>query len=43
MVNSEMEKHGKTCRCIRCREIGHKSLNEKIEIDEDNLGFEIYR
>jgi len=42
MVEAEMKKHGKACRCIRCREIGHKSLKEKIEIDEDNLGFDIY-
>lgn len=36
-VNNEMKKHGLECKCIRCREIGHKSLNEEIEILEDNI------
>ena len=40
LVGSEMKKHGETCRCIRCREIGHNLLKEKIEIDEGNIGLE---
>jgi elongator complex protein 3 len=36
-VNDEMEKQELECRCIRCREIGHKSLYEKIEINEDDI------
>ncbi len=32
-VENEMKDHGKTCRCIRCREIGHKSLKKKIDLD----------
>lgn len=36
-VNDEMEKQSLECRCIRCREIGHKSLRDKIEIDEENI------
>jgi len=38
-VENEMKKYGFECRCIRCREIGFKSLKEKIEIDKDNLCF----
>jgi len=38
-VEKEMEKNGLSCRCIRCREIGFKSIKEKIEIDENNLCF----
>jgi len=38
LVKDEMKKHGLECRCIRCREIGHKSLKEKIEINEDDIG-----
>lgn len=38
LVEKELEKHGKECRCIRCREIGHKSLRQKIIIDEDDIG-----
>ena len=34
IVRNEMEKHNKKCRCIRCREIGHKSLNEKINFND---------
>jgi elongator complex protein 3 len=37
-VEDEMKKQNLECRCIRCREIGHKSLKEKIEIDENNIG-----
>ncbi|MDH7507594.1 MAG: GNAT family N-acetyltransferase, partial [Candidatus Thermoplasmatota archaeon] len=38
-VENEMEKKGLICRCIRCREIGFKSLKQKIEIDKENLSF----
>lgn len=38
-VENEMKKQKLTCRCIRCREIGFKSLKEKIEIEKDNLTF----
>ena len=41
LTENEMKNHGKICRCIRCREIGHKSLKEKIEINEDNFVLEI--
>lgn len=40
LVFDEMRKHGKKCRCIRCREIGIKSINEKIEIDLNKIGME---
>lgn len=39
-VNDEMKKQGLECRCIRCREIGHKSLKEKIEINEDDISLD---
>jgi len=31
MVSEEMEKHGKKCMCIRCREAGLLSLHKNIE------------
>ncbi|UCH72524.1 MAG: tRNA uridine(34) 5-carboxymethylaminomethyl modification radical SAM/GNAT enzyme Elp3 [Thermoplasmatales archaeon] len=37
IVEKEMKTHNLVCRCIRCREIGHKSLRENIEIDEDTI------
>lgn len=43
LVNDEMKKQGLECRCIRCREIGHKSLKEKIMIDEEDIVFDCYR
>jgi elongator complex protein 3 len=42
LVEDEMKKHGETCRCIRCREIGHKSLKEKIMVDEEDIVFDCY-
>lgn len=43
LVEKEVTNHGRQCRCIRCREIGHKSLKEPIEINESSLRFEIIR
>lgn len=37
LVNYEMKKQNLECRCIRCREIGHKLLNEKIEIRNEDI------
>jgi elongator complex protein 3 len=31
IVEKEMKNHQKTCQCIRCREIGHKSLEKPID------------
>ena len=36
-VEKEMIDHGKTCRCIRCREIGHKSLKKKIDFSDMSI------
>jgi elongator complex protein 3 len=36
-VDKEMKKQNLVCRCIRCREIGHKSLKEKIKINEEEI------
>jgi elongator complex protein 3 len=36
-VEKEMQKDNRKCRCIRCREIGHKSLRQEIKIDEENI------
>ncbi|MEM0466866.1 MAG: tRNA uridine(34) 5-carboxymethylaminomethyl modification radical SAM/GNAT enzyme Elp3 [Candidatus Thermoplasmatota archaeon] len=36
-VLEELQKHGKTCKCIRCREIGFASLRKKIEITNIRL------
>ncbi len=36
-VDKEMINHNYKCRCIRCREIGHKSLKQKLEINDDKI------
>ena len=38
LVLDEMEKNGSKCRCIRCREVGHKSF-QKME-NKEPLDFE---
>jgi len=40
LIEREMAKQGDTCRCIRCREIGHKSLRNDIDIDVEAIGFD---
>jgi len=40
LVEKELITQGKQCRCIRCREIGHKSLKEPINIDDDAISLE---
>jgi elongator complex protein 3 len=37
-VEKELEKNNIQCRCIRCREIGHKNLKQKIDLNEENIG-----
>ena len=37
LVKEEMKKHNKSCRCIRCREIGHKTLKNGIKPTEENV------
>ena len=41
IVHDEMKKSGFECRCIRCREIGHKFLLKEIDIDEDNISINL--
>jgi elongator complex protein 3 len=33
-VEQEMQEHGTACRCIRCREIGLKSLKKTIDLND---------
>jgi elongator complex protein 3 len=41
IVQDEMKDRGYECNCIRCREIGHRSLNEKINLNEDNISLNL--
>ena len=43
LVEEDMKKKNRRCRCIRCREIGHKLLKEKIEVDEDSITLKTIR
>jgi len=40
IVKQYMMKHGLECRCVRCREIGHKSLKKEIKINEKDISFD---
>ena len=37
LVNDEMKKQNISCNCIRCREIGHKSLTKNIDFNEEDI------
>jgi elongator complex protein 3 len=37
IVQSKLEIEGSVCRCIRCREVGHKTRNVKIRLDPENI------
>ena len=39
-VEEELKNQNIICRCIRCREFGHKSKKEKIEINEDSISLD---
>jgi len=40
-VEKEMKNNDLFCRCIRCREVGHKYLREKFDVDWDNISMNI--
>ncbi len=40
LVKKYMNKNKLECRCIRCREIGHKFLKEDIQIKDDDIIFD---
>jgi elongator complex protein 3 len=33
----KLHEGGKRCRCIRCREVGHRTLRERIAVDADRV------
>ncbi|KYK21558.1 radical SAM protein [Thermoplasmatales archaeon SG8-52-2] len=37
IVRKDMKKQGFVCNCIRCREIGHKSLIQKINLEDSDI------
>ncbi len=37
-VEKELEKNNSKCRCIRCREIGHKTIKQNIVVNEKDIG-----
>ncbi len=42
LVYNRLEENNISCKCIRCREIGHKKTNEKYTIDDFKLFKETY-
>ena len=43
IVEHEMLKHGTTCKCIRCREIGHYLLKKSIDINDLKINKKIIK
>jgi elongator complex protein 3 len=37
LVLRRLKSEGKICRCIRCREVGHRWLRDKVEPDPENV------
>jgi len=43
LVHAYMEHHGQVCRCIRCREVGHRQYKQQADIGELALRQRRYR
>ncbi|RLF40696.1 MAG: tRNA uridine(34) 5-carboxymethylaminomethyl modification radical SAM/GNAT enzyme Elp3 [Thermoplasmata archaeon] len=43
LVEEEMRRRNKRCRCIRCREVGHKILKENLEIEKEEISLKTIR
>jgi len=41
IVKDEMKKQGFVCNCIRCREIGHKLINQKINLESEDVSLDL--
>lgn len=37
IVQRRLSEHGERCRCIRCREVGHRLAVDKVQADFDNV------
>jgi elongator complex protein 3 len=37
IVQEKLREEGMRCRCIRCREVGHRWLNDKVKPDPDKI------
>ncbi len=37
LVLKRLKERGKRCRCIRCREVGHRTLKEKVTVQQDRI------
>jgi elongator complex protein 3 len=43
MVLRRLEKEGVRCRCIRCREVGHRWLKDKVKLDPNSIDIRAVR
>jgi len=39
LINKEMQKKNLECRCIRCREVGHRSIKQDIRVNHEDISF----
>jgi elongator complex protein 3 len=37
IVQNQLQKEGAECRCIRCREVGHKTTNPNVNVDPERV------
>ncbi len=37
LVHQKLKEEGLRCRCIRCREVGHRLLADKVKPDPENM------
>jgi elongator complex protein 3 len=37
LVNKRLKEEGMRCRCIRCREIGHRTATDKVKLDPEKV------
>jgi elongator complex protein 3 len=37
LVHQELKEQGLRCRCIRCREVGHKAVIDKVKLNRDKV------
>jgi len=43
LVLQKLKQEGVRCRCIRCREVGHRWLKDKVKPDSDNIHLQAIR
>jgi len=43
LIETELHTRGQTCRCIRCREVGHQPTNDPLECSPEDLRLDVQK